>query len=59
MIQVAKNKNIDNATFVVCKSNELPYKNEYFDIVVCSQSFHHYPYQDEAVDEVYRVLKKG
>ena len=29
------------------------------DIVVCSQSFHHYPYQDEAVDEVYRVLKKG
>ena len=26
---------------------------------MCSQSFHHYPYQDEAVDEVYRVLKKG
>ena len=27
-------------------------------IVVCSQSFHHYPYQDAAVEEVYRVLKK-
>lgn len=59
MIEIAKSKNIRNAEFVVGKSNELPYENDIFDIVVCSQSFHHYPYQDEAVDEVYRVLKKG
>ncbi|MCZ9966165.1 class I SAM-dependent methyltransferase [Brachyspira hyodysenteriae] len=31
-----------------------------FDIVTCIQSFHHYPmYPDEAMKEVYRVLKKG
>lgn len=59
MIEIAKNKNIKNAEFVVGKSNELPYDNDTFDIVVCSQSFHHYPYQDAAVEEVYRVLKKG
>lgn len=59
MIEIAKSKNIKNADFAVGKSNELPYDDDTFDIVVCSQSFHHYPYQDEAVDEVYRVLKKG
>ena len=59
MIEIAKSKDIKNAEFVVGKSNELPYEDNTFDIVVCSQSFHHYPYQDEAVDEVYRVLKKG
>lgn len=59
MIEIAKSKNIKNVEFVVGKSNELPYEDNAFDIVVCSQSFHHYPYQDEAVDEVYRVLKKG
>ena len=59
MIDIARSKNIKNAEFVVGKSNELPYDNDTFDIVVCSQSFHHYPYQDAAVEEVYRVLKKG
>ncbi|MBR1454099.1 MAG: class I SAM-dependent methyltransferase [Lachnospiraceae bacterium] len=58
MIEVANSKRIKNSTFMVGKSNELPYDDEYFDIVVCSQSFHHYPYQDEAVKEAYRVLKK-
>lgn len=58
MIDIARSKKIKNAEFVVGKSNELPYDNDTFDIVVCSQSFHHYPYQDKAVEEVYRVLKK-
>ena len=30
-----------------------------FDIVTCANSFHHYPHQDRAVDEMRRVLKPG
>ena len=59
MIKVAKSKNIPNATFIVGKANKLPYPDDTFDIVTCSQSFHHYPYQMEALKEAYRVLKPG
>lgn len=57
MIKVAKSKKIPNSTFIVGTANNLPYKNNTFDIVTCSQSFHHYPYQEKAMQEAYRVLK--
>ena len=59
MIDVARKKNIPNAEFVLGKADELPFEDESFDIVTCSQSFHHYPNRVEAVEEAYRVLKKG
>ena len=59
MVNVAKNKKIANAKFVVGKSDELTFDDCSFDVVTCSQSFHHYPYQDKAMSEAYRVLKKG
>ncbi|MBQ7486509.1 MAG: class I SAM-dependent methyltransferase [Clostridia bacterium] len=59
MIRVSKGKGIPGAEFVVCAADRLPYPDESFDIVTCSQSFHHYPYQDRAMAEVWRVLKPG
>jgi len=59
MIRVAKGKGIHGAQFVVGSADALPYPDESFDIVACSQSFHHYPYPEKAMREARRVLKPG
>ena len=59
MIKQANNKNIKNAKFVEGKSDEIPFNDNTFDIVTCSQSFHHYPDTDKAMQEAKRVLKPG
>jgi len=59
MIRVAKGKAIPGAEFTVGSADKLPYPDECFDIVACSQSFHHYPYPDRAMQEAKRVLKPG
>ena len=57
MIRQASDKNIAGAEFVIGKSDELPFEDNTFDVVTCSQSFHHYPDTDKAMQEVFRVLK--
>lgn len=57
MIKVANQKNIKNAKFIEGLSDNLPFDDNTFDIVTCSQSFHHYPDTDKALKEAYRVLK--
>ncbi len=59
MIRVAKGKQIMGAEFVVGSADKLPCRDQSFDIVTCSQSFHHYPYPEKAMAEAYRVLKPG
>lgn len=59
MIKQAKSKNIKNAIFVEGRSDELPFDDNIFDIVTCSQSFHHYPETDKPMKEARRVLKQG
>lgn len=59
MIRVAREKAIPGAEFIVGSADKLPYPDETFDIVVCSQSFHHYPYPEKAMREAKRVLKPG
>ena len=59
MIMQAKAKHIKNSEFIVGKANKLPFNDSSFDVVTCSQSFHHYPYQLDAMNEAYRVLKPG
>ena len=59
MIRVAREKRINGAEFVVSSADKLPYPDETFDIVTCSQSFHHYPYPEKAMLEAKRVLKPG
>ena len=59
MLEVAKSKNIPNTEYIQATAEKLPYHDESMDIVTCIQSFHHYPYPDEAIREAYRVLKPG
>jgi len=57
MIKEANKKNIKNAEFLEERSDELPFEDNTFDVVTCSQSLHHYPDTDKALQEAYRVLK--
>lgn len=57
MIKVANEKNIKNATFIEGVSDNLSFEDNTFDVITCSQSFHHYPDTDKALKEAYRVLK--
>jgi ubiquinone/menaquinone biosynthesis C-methylase UbiE len=40
-------------------SERLPFPEGAFDVVTCANSFHHYPHQRRAIDEMHRVLKPG
>jgi len=40
-------------------SERLPFGEGAFDVVTCANSFHHYPHQQRAVEEMRRVLKPG
>jgi ubiquinone/menaquinone biosynthesis C-methylase UbiE len=40
-------------------SERLPFPKGAFDVVTCANSFHHYPNQQRAVEEMHRVLKPG
>jgi ubiquinone/menaquinone biosynthesis C-methylase UbiE len=40
-------------------SERLPFSSGAFDVVTCANSFHHYPHQQRAVEEMHRVLKSG
>ncbi|HXS59561.1 MAG TPA: methyltransferase domain-containing protein [Candidatus Sulfopaludibacter sp.] len=43
--------------FVAGKAENIPLPDNYFDKVVASASFHYFPNQDAALDEIKRVLK--
>lgn len=43
MIRKAKEKNLPNTELVVGDCEDLPFGAETFDVVINSQSFHHYP----------------
>ena len=59
MIEVAKAKNIPGAEFIVGDCENLPFEENTFDAIICSQSFHHYPNVQDFFNSVYRVLKPG
>ncbi len=44
---------------VQADSERLPFGRGAFDVVTCANSFHHYPHQDRAVEEMCRVLRPG
>ena len=47
-------------SFHVASVNELPYPDNYFDLVISSMMFHHLPVEvkKEGLEEIYRVLKE-
>ena len=38
---------------------KIPYKENYFDVVICNHVLEHIPYDIQAMTELYRVMKKG
>lgn len=59
MIEIAKNKLPEYVNLKIGDSEKLPYVNEYFDVIYCNDSFHHYPSPKNVIAEVFRVLKTG
>lgn len=59
MIEKAKKKLQNHANLTIGDSENLPYKDNKFDIIICNDSFHHYPNPMKALKEMNIVLKKG
>lgn len=49
----------DRARFTCADSEHLPFADASFDVVTCSNSFHHYPDQQSCVKQMRRVLRPG
>lgn len=47
----------DKAELVNGDSDNLPWKDNTFDVIVCNASFHHYPQPEKVLAEMRRVLK--
>ena len=58
MLKKAKEKLLDAAEISLGDAEHLPYENGKFDLLMCTDSFHHYPNPQKAIEEFYRVLKK-
>jgi len=56
MLEIAR-KNNESATLVHGDCEALPFEKGSFDVVICTQSFHHYPNPDKFFESVSRVLK--
>ena len=56
MIEVAQAKQLANATFVCGDCEDLPFEANSFDVIICSQSFHHYPNPLKFFQSVCRCL---
>jgi ubiquinone/menaquinone biosynthesis C-methylase UbiE len=59
MIEKAK-KNFnehDNLHFIKANSESIPLNSDFFDTIICTNSFHHYLHPDRAMSEISRLLK--
>jgi len=56
MIKVAQAKLGNAADLAVSDSENLPFKSESFDLVLCTFSFHHHPNPTSTFKEMHRVL---
>jgi ubiquinone/menaquinone biosynthesis C-methylase UbiE len=61
MIEKAKDKfgDKDNFHFIQANSESIPLNDNFFDVIICANSFHHYLNPDKALNEMFRLLKKG
>lgn len=57
MIEVAESKNLKGVRWVVGDCENLPFEDCSFDVVICSNSFHHYPAPQAFFNSVMRVLR--
>jgi ubiquinone/menaquinone biosynthesis C-methylase UbiE len=57
MLNIAKIKLEDKADLKIADSEELPFDDNKFDMVICTDSFHHYPHPEKVLAEIKRVLQ--
>ena len=57
MLKRAEEKGLNNSRLFLGDAECLPFENEKFDLLICTDSFHHYPNPQRAIDEFYRVLR--
>ncbi len=48
-----------NFHFLEANAESIPLENDFFDTIICTNSFHHYLHPERAVQEFSRLLKKG
>lgn len=60
MIEIAKSnsQNNQNVFFFQANAENLPFEDNFFEFIICTNSFHHYFDTLKVLDEVFRVLKK-
>jgi ubiquinone/menaquinone biosynthesis C-methylase UbiE len=60
MINMAKANpsNNQNVFFFQSDAENLPFEDNFFECIICTNSFHHYFYPSKVSDEIFRVLKK-
>lgn len=56
MLDIAKTRLGEKADLKKGDSESLPWKNSFFDIVICTDSFHHYPNPKAVLTEMKRVV---
>jgi len=59
MLNIARIKLGDEADLKVSDSEELPFDDNKFDMVICTDSFHHYPHPEKVLAEIGRVLENN
>ena len=59
MIELAKAKSLPNTVLVCGDCENLPFDSDSFDVVICSQSFHHYPHPELFFRSVSRCLRSN
>ncbi len=61
MIEKAKVNSVNNKNvfFLQADAEILPFEDNIFELVICTNSFHHYLDPLKVLNEVFRVLKKG
>lgn len=56
MLEIAHTKLGDDADLRLADSENLPFHDNSFDVVICTDSFHHYPHPANVLNEFKRVL---
>jgi len=58
LVRITKQK-VKKGKFIVASASNLPFKNETFDIVLCTEVIEHVENQTKAFNEMFRVLKNN
>lgn len=59
MLKQANDKLKGTATLILGNAENITHETNSFDLLLCTDSFHHYPNPQQAISEFYRVLKHG